>query len=496
MLGAMNAVSILENLIFRNDQQRYLSRASVHFSNYRSSAEETAASIQVNGTTATFNEPNVFFPMDKESKHRFNHYSGMWYAHRDVVREIDLDSVRNLEGASFACFRAANAIAMASDWLDFCVEHLSKYWRHFAKDFNKDDETFHRVLNIVSRYVDKIEQDESLHRSDSPARQTVAVLPFFATEQQGQTYESLIDFNSSSSSLSHKGRQRQKARESILTMQALVATVTSLYRAGIGRVVVVGRRRQQPDLVTAAFKLIQRHVIVRSGSGDEGHDRNSTMELAYLWGLNETTEKLDKVPLPKFAIRKLQLALNGDLDESEIRSVLGKAPSQWKYVYFSEPDLILHLRPSVLSQLRGQLDRGNVVSAWRLHLTPHEADFPHYRYPSRMLPIGIGNFSDFVDLDPRSDSCCDGGNYWPGLDGDAAADDDDGCRGRWYACGFKKRGAGRNVSHAEAIEAHRRLLEYPMIRLRSGLGVPVVHNHARLCRPSKAGTCTQTTISR
>jgi len=38
--------------------------------------------------------------------------------------------------------------------------------------------------------------------------------------------------------------------------------------------------------------------------------------------------------------------------------------------------------------------------------------------------------------------------------------------------------------------AHRRLLKYPLIRLKdTGFGVPLIQNHARLCTPSKMGTC-------
>jgi hypothetical protein len=47
----------------------------------------------------------------------------------------------------------------------------------------------------------------------------------------------------------------------------------------------------------------------------------------------------------------------------------------------------------------------------------------------------------------------------------------------------------------EAHQAHKRLLKYPMIRLReTGLGTFLVQNHGRLCRPANIGTCANQTV--
>lgn len=46
--------------------------------------------------------------------------------------------------------------------------------------------------------------------------------------------------------------------------------------------------------------------------------------------------------MPKLATIHLQKALKGEMEESDTRALLGETPSRWKYVYFSEPDLILH----------------------------------------------------------------------------------------------------------------------------------------------------------
>lgn len=114
---------------------------------------------------------------------------------------------------------------------------------------------------------------------------------------------------------------------------------------------------------------------------------------------------------------------------------------------------------------------------------PHEVDFENYKNPRLLVP-NVGHFADFQDLDPDIHSCCDAGNYWPGTD------DYEECNKylRFYQCGFKH---GQKYTEAEANEAHKRLLKYPMLRLKkTGLGVFLVQNHGRICNPAKRGTCT------
>lgn len=396
----------------------------------------------------------------------------MWWAHRDAVMKMNMDRVRNLEGTSFALFnKPTNNTIMTRDWLDFSVEHSSKYIKHFQRDIRHDGTTFQRLIDIIQGYLEKVKQHQEIPNSKTmqlPTRDTIAIIPFFSTEAQSRTAQDYLSMQNST----HQLRRKKEERKSILTMHSLASTIASLYQVGMGRVVVIGRRQQVPELVKAAFAII--HDLTMNDTDQ--------MEVAYAWGLNATTEKVEKgIHLPTYAIKKLQSAMREDLDSGEATSILGETPSRWKYVYYSEPDLILHARKTTLPYFRDHLDQGNAIAAHRFQVMPHEVDHPSYRFPNRLVP-NIGHFSTFHDLDPEVDSCCDAGNYWPGKD--------ERCRALWHNCGFSGRDNRGRYNVREVLEKHKRLVNYPMIRLKkTGLGVFLVHNHARLCHPSRLGTC-------
>jgi len=157
----------------------------------------------------------------------------------------------------------------------------------------------------------------------------------------------------------------------------------------------------------AAFRLAERH---------SRPEIDKEMELSYVWGLDEELAKKKKVMLPKYAIQKVQQAMNGTLEsKDELRRVLGETPTRWKYVYFTEPDLVIHTRSASLPYFRKPLDGGRTLSAFRFQLMPHESNFPQHFDLGRLLP-NKGHFAEFVDLNPEAgDACCDNGPHWPGL---------------------------------------------------------------------------------
>jgi hypothetical protein len=111
----------------------------------------------------------------------------------------------------------------------------------------------------------------------------------------------------------------------------------------------------------------------------------------------------------------------------------------------------------------------------------HEVDAPpnHTNTYSLFLP-NHKQFSDFIDLDgDAGDSCCDAGNWWPGID------DYPKCNNFWYLCGFIDDDNVKIDNREEAYTHHKRLLAYPNIRLRNGMNVPVVQAHGRVCYPKK-----------
>ena len=116
---------------------------------------------------------------------------------------------------------------------------------------------------------------------------------------------------------------------------------------------------------------------------------------------------------PTKALDQLLLALKSAMPHERRRQWLGDQPDSIQYIYFSEPDLILHARQH--DQLTAALNQGKVMAAHRFQILPHQVDFPNNEHPKELLP-NIGTLADFVDLDTNEDTCCDAGNYWPGLD--------------------------------------------------------------------------------
>ena len=63
-------------------------------------------------------------------------------------------------------------------------------------------------------------------------------------------------------------------------------------------------------------------------------------------------------------------------DAATTSAWLGEDPSRWRHVYFTEPDLILHVRPGILPRLVDELEKGSVVLApHRLNPLPHLRQF-------------------------------------------------------------------------------------------------------------------------
>ena len=127
----------------------------------------------------------------------------------------------------------------------------------------------------------------------------------------------------------------------------------------------------------------------------------------------------------------------------------------------------LNLQPSI----RHELDNDLVFFPHRLQPLPHESDLEgvssEIPLPSNILP-----FSNITLLDPLfgHDHCCDAGDFLPGRSKEFGrmmypCDDYP-----WWACGYLNQ--TKDMNEAEIRQAHKRLLEYPMLRLEvSGTGL-------------------------
>ncbi|KAL3905757.1 MAG: hypothetical protein SGILL_009548 [Bacillariaceae sp.] len=377
---------------------------------------------------------------------------------------------------------------MTLDWMDFSVEHLSKWWgglmytTRSATTVNVP--VMEHIESMLSTYIKaKVQPPES----PTPLQDTIAMVAF-APYQKKMTKEQSIRF----------------------TSHSLAATIASLYQAGFGRVLIVGIQAEHVDYVQATVD------ILTNAYNTDGNDStlaevasyNSTEHL-----VNATVAKLGatqtevafvhitdpsyittpnvKTNIPRAAVVGMRTAMMEKMNSTETTKWLGSSSNGWKYVYLTEPDTILHIRPSLLNSFRDALDSGLSLFPHRLHPHPHEIDLPdssHSINPGRYLP-NAGHFGNISTMDTSMESagydanekvytsCCDDGKHWPYLSVKTC--------GPWWGCTFKDIN-GEEFNETQLVERHGALQLYPMMQIRNGVG-PVfgATNHGRRCYPSK-----------
>lgn len=294
----------------------------------------------------------------------------------------------------------------------------------------------------------------------SPLRETFAIIAF-------QPYSDW------------KNKENPRARP--LTVSSLAATIASLLNVGIGRVVVAGMNDVDNDITQETFRYLKNTLdnIDRAINDTMPVTKIGPMEVGYAQvRAEEAKSKFIDANMPKGALNVLQHAFKGDLDQNRTRDLMGTTTdkSHWKYIYLTEPDIILQTKPWVLPQLKNALDQGLVLSPHRLQPLPHEADMVGMK-DERWFIKAEGNFSTVIDLDALEGAvCCDEqkGQYKPWQDYFGS------CGTFWWECGFKM----GNWSHSH-------LTPYSLFRLKQGTGIVSLSAtaHGRRCFPKKHGEC-------
>lgn len=426
-------------------------------------------------------------------------YSGMWWMSREQFLQIKVNHIDFLEAATFTPFQdlfGLDRVLLTRDWLDFSVEHWSRYSKMIR---NLDVRSFHRKIAILQRYLSvtttmaassKMRDAASQSSlSSSATANTLAIISFYVKPGDPLTMDNLVPPNGTNVKLPMRG--------AVVDLYALATTLLSLWKAGIPRIVVVGNVPPTPLQVTLAFHLVNHAIATATTTTSTTTTANETAEttsqspplFSLHYVLAHNIQPIVKkgsshtTILPRHAIDNLQLAMRGNL--SNAHDFVGSDPSRWKYVYFSEYDLILHTRDTALPALAERMEAGFAIAAHRFQPLPHKVDYPNHAWPAQLVP-SLGTLGTFYDLNAETDACCYIGDFQPGR---ANLPTDKSCRPvDWYGCGL-----GHDLSaDSEAIqEYYQRLSHYPMIRLVDGLLVPLVNEHARVCVPSKRGTCSQ-----
>lgn len=382
-------------------------------------------------------------------------YSGSWLQPAETFLSMKTSKIKNLESASFVTFvENRDRLRMTLDWLDWSVEHLSKWWKILG--IFEDPVPYNTTITKLNAYIQNIRVDES----DTTMNNTIAVVAF--------------------SPWTNENTPSQARNLSIIS---IAATIASLLQVGIGRVVVVGYTENDAQIVQDVFELLLKNAgsnlrpVTSYTEGEGSITKLASTEVAFVRATKEeVSSRFVQVNMPKAALVGLQSALNGRMDTWRRGQFLGTSrnASSWKYVYFTEPDLILQTRPSALPQLRDALDQGYLLAPHRLHTLPHESDVMGMKKHNRRVPMS-GKFSSVIELNAlEGDACCDEnqGSYKP-------REKFGKCNKRWFMCGYGNTGD------------HSRLEPYLLMRLRTGTGIVNLAGSSQgmRCWPRIKGVC-------
>jgi len=232
----------------------------------------------------------------------------------------------------------------------------------------------------------------------------------------------------------------------------LTATLKSLQRAGLGRVVVVS------TVDTSEY---------------EPHDVSfGNTQVVYI-KVDPATTKTEFIEnnMPHGAIANLQKAVrNNDV------KWLGTSTGRWRSVLLTEPDMIMHVKESSIHNLAQAVESGFTLAPHRLQPVPHPSDVKTVEHP---ISKGSRSFN-VVTVDNDDAKCIDMDSGGWNTDHPGPADggmcrDNPGMEGccsmpTWWACGYENGN-------------HTRLDHYTMMRLSYGSGVTILSSdeHGRKC---------------
>lgn len=426
-------------------------------------------------------------------------FSATFWQSKERFLRIALSPIRSVEGAVFEQLRErtrsgklqkrlVHQIRMTVDWMDFSVEHLSKWWRTLDYDRGPSPIAYHSLVHKLLSYIEKMPPQVPI-LSDAMSR-TVAVIAY------APYYSDL-----------------KPAWGQVITVVNVAATVASLTRHGIGRVVVVGEdttaKHNSQALVQAAFRLVQsrsspsnprtewedtiaqlieeeerRLATMAAGRAEMQIDHTSVtfanVSTSFSWVIKGTNKTNSMTLVPKAALVYLQDALRGRSKDPDLWLGPGKSPDDYRYVYLTEPDTVLQMRPSAIESIRHQMDQGNFLAPHRIQPAPHETDVPGYKDNRQWIP-NFGIMSNITVLHSDTDACCDNGIKRP-------KDAFPKCNSNWWACGYT-----RDILTAEErVAKHSRVHPYALIRLGDTSSNLVLHaatNHGRRCSPQRHAVC-------
>lgn len=322
--------------------------------------------------------PMTFVP--PEALNKFDYYAAAWWQSIPRFLEVQTEYIRSLEDATFkAITDAGNStqdVRMSKDWIAFAVEHFSAYNRGL------DDNATAFVHRRLADYASQTTVQSTAMKS------TIAVLPYRGCDR---------DF-----------RQDFRVSGGFCEV-ALEATIASLVRQGVGRVVVVTTETSDFDAVEA--------VLIRF------RQRVSSSEFACI--LTDVIYNGKVAHVPKTALSGLSEAL-----QFQNKAWIGE-PNRFRYVYFTEPDQLL---VGKLDNAHETMEAGGILVPHRLEVIQHWSDFKDIETETGRIPPSVT--VPVHNLSLSKGRCCNAGRIVVRR-----------CSGqhKWYVCPFPPNNKGFQI---------------------------------------------------
>jgi hypothetical protein len=516
-----------------NHTQYILHYQNNQYNTSNNNYNNTAAAVNYTEEEVTF-IPTINMPLKSGDI-----YSGMWYQSISLMMTTNYTAVTNLEGVTFQSFHASKRYhneqgtinqlrqqkyhpLMTQDWLDFSVEHLSKYVRHFSKgrragvtlDEYNVGRVKQRVVQLLQKYVenslmcvkrrmemeDLVDNDND-HGSNNNNRMETAV----ATAAKAALQHTIAIIPIRMGGI--------RTVDGILSILQTTATIVSLWKYHFPRIVIAGVTQDEREAYHEMMDMLHEHmeliiptsceIVYVHMEGDESEWTNvpKMAMVEFQRAIRESrlsSWKNDTTVMTTTTATTAQRRNNSsdeDIGSSNIvQSWLGANPNRWRHIYFTEPDLILHTRLMALPSLIRQLDKGRILTAHRLQPLPHIQQFidlvdgnttttttttqqvDQFDAVTVAMNSKLGTYfnenalpnhgpfhTDTIQLlNPHNTFCCDQGNYFPANTNNPNEPIrprmQHGCPGTYELCGFRNKRWGHDYSNWTHVERAHQFL--------------------------------------
>lgn len=392
-------------------------------------------------------------------------FAASWWMTRDRFMESRLQDIHVVEDDVFVPLRTAGNgwadVRFTQDWLDFSVEHLSKWQKAIGYSKEATSLVVGKCWNYVFRRAGQ--GNIKVRLLDTYMNTTLAVIPMGVGD-----------------GTPNEGQQ--------IWVAYLAATMTSLIQHGIKRIVVVGHYDMDAILTSRAFTYFVEMDEETTIHLDPKKLHNFTFLVQSMteFGYVHTQNVFDSYVrrnIPKGALVGLHAELNvthggkhedGCPRNDTIGSYLGKehVASDFDYIFLTEADQILQAR--LAPAFWGQLEQNRALVPHRLQPIPHGDDLEGIPTPPDLVGTPKGHHAPVIVLNnsETTDACCDIPNFLG----------EKRCGWFWWTCGYYNKTDFSYFDH------------FDFMRLSpDGSGVVSLAGsaHGRACRvkPNGRGTC-------